>query len=156
MACPDRMPRVQHRYAKLTLEGTREELLTEIVGWINNIEKDTPRIFCLRGPAGTGKPSIAHTVAYRFQQLKRLGSCFCFDRDLAAEQRHKVFSTIAEDLANGDKSLGRQLAAIVHDNDMLKNTTDILQQWKELITKPTRAVSETIIGPIVIIIDGFG
>ena len=139
---------------KLCLEGTREELLKEISDWINNVEKDASRIFWLHGPALTGKSFIAHTVAYQFQQLERLGSCFCFDRSRMAERRHeKVFSTIAKDLANRDRSLRRELIAVVHDNDALNNTTDILREWEELIAKPVRVLSETIIGPIVVIID---
>jgi len=47
---------------KVCLEGTREELLKEICDWINDTEEDTPRIFWLHGPAGTGKSSIAHTL----------------------------------------------------------------------------------------------
>jgi len=139
---------------KLCLEGTREELLKEITDWINNVGENTPRIFWLHGPAGTGKSSIAHTIAHQFQQLERLGSCFCFDRNRLAERRHeKVFSTVAKDLANRDRLLRRQLAAVVHDNDALKNTTDILRQWKGLIVKPVVTLSEAIVGPIVIIID---
>ena len=138
----------------LCLEDTREELLEEISDWINSVEKDAPRIFWLHGLAGTGKSSIAHTIAHRFQQLKRLGSCFCFDRSWMAERRHeKVFSTIARDLVDSDISLRRQLAAVVRDNDALKNTTDILQQWEELIMKPVRALAEVLMGPIVIILD---
>jgi len=139
---------------KLCLEGTREELLKEIVDWINDFEKDTRRIFWLHGLAGTGKSSIAHTVAYRFQQLERLGSCFCFDRSRMAEQRHeKVFSTIAQDLANRDASLRKQLTTVVRGSAALKNTTDILQQWEELIMKPAKALAQAIMGPIVIIVD---
>ena len=139
---------------RICLEGTREELLEEIVNWINSAEEDTPRIFWLHGPAGTGKSSIAHTVAYRFQQLERLGSCFCFDRSQMGERRHeKVFSTIAKDLANHDRVLCRNLAAIVRKNDALKNTTDILQQWEELIVNPARALVKAIMGPIVIVVD---
>jgi len=139
---------------KVCLEATREELLKEISDWINNVETDTPRIFWLHGPAGTGKSSIAHTIAHQFQQLERLGSCFSFDRSRMAERRHeKVFSTIAKDLANRDVSLRRQLSTVVHNNDALKNTTDMLQQWDELIAKPVKVLSEKIMGPIVIIID---
>ena len=114
---------------KICLQDTREELLKEISDWINNVDKGTPRIFWLHGPAGTGKSSIAHTIAHQFQELERLGSCFCFDRSRLAERRHeKVFSMIAQDLANRDTSLRRQLTAVVHGSAALKNTTDILQQ----------------------------
>ena len=139
---------------KLCLEGTREELLKEISDWVNHIEKDTPRIFWLHGPAGMGKSSIAHTIAHQFQRLERLGSCFCFDRSRMGERRHeKVFSTIAQDLANRDMSLRRQLTTVIHGNAALKNTTDILQQWEELVMKPAMALSEAIMGPIVIVVD---
>ena len=138
---------------KICLPGTREELLNEITNWINNVEEDTARIFWLHGPAGTGKSSIAHTIANQFQKLERLGSCFCFDRSRLAEGRHeRIFSTIARDLAGCDTSFSKQLAAVVH-NAALKNTTDVLQQWKELIMKPAKTLSEAIMGPIVIIID---
>ena len=139
---------------KLCLEGTREELLKEISDWINNVEKNIPPIFWLHGPAGTGKSSIAHTIAHQFQQLKRLGSCFCFDRSRMAERRHeRIFSTIAQDLANRDTSLRRELKTVILSNAALKNTTDILQQWEELIMKPAKALSEAIVKPIVIIVD---
>jgi len=139
---------------KLCLEGTREQILKEITDWINSVGEDTPRIFWLHGPAGTGKSSIAHTIAHQFGELERLGSCFCFDRNRLGERRHeKVFSTIAKDLTNRHGFLRGQLATIIHDNDALKNTTDIQQQWKELIAKPAMTLSEAIVGPIVVIID---
>ena len=138
---------------KICLEGTRKEILDEITTWINNTE-DSTRVFWLHGEAGTGKSSIAHTIAHRFKNLKRLGSCYCFNRNEMAEQRHKnIFTTIAQDLADHDQQIRTELAAAVHLNKSLKHTTDILQQWTELIMKPARTLSEAMVGPIVIIID---
>ena len=140
---------------KICLEGTRHEILDEITAWINNIEDNPSRVLWLYGEAGTGKSSIAHTIADRFQKLGRLGSCYCFDRNQMAEQRdRKIFTTIARDLADRDKQMRRELANAIHQNTSLKHTTDILQQWKELIMKPAKAFSETMAGPIVIVIDG--
>ena len=138
---------------KTCLEGTRNEILDEITAWINNTE-DITRVFWLHGNAGTGKSSIAHTIAHRFRKLGRLGSCYCFNRNEMAEQRDKnIFTTIARDLADRDKQIRRELVAAVHLDTSLKNTTDILQQWKELIMKPAQTLSEAMVGPIVIVID---
>ena len=139
---------------KVCLEGTRGETLDEITAWINNTDDTTPRVFWLHGSAGTGKSSIAHTIADRFDKLGRLGSCFCFDRNKMAEQRHeKIFTTIARDLADQDDQIRRLLAGAIHGHTSLKNTTDILQQWKEMILKPSQKLSDGMTGPIVIVID---
>jgi AAA ATPase domain len=139
---------------KLCLEGTRREILDDITDWINNTEDHTSPIFWLHGNAGTGKSSIAHTIAYRFNMLGRLGSCYCFDRSKIAEERDKkIFTTIAQDLADSDEQIRRELAAVVHLDKSLRNTTDILQQWKELIMKPADKLSEAMVGPVVIVID---
>ena len=138
---------------KTCLEGTRNGILNEITAWISNTEDNT-RVFWLHGNAGTGKSSIAHTIAYRFKKLGRLGSCYCFNRNEMAEQRDKnIFTTIARDLADRDKQMRRELVAAIHPDTSLKNTTDILQQWKELIMKPALKLSEAMVGPIVIVID---
>ncbi|KXN81645.1 hypothetical protein AN958_04067 [Leucoagaricus sp. SymC.cos] len=139
---------------KLCLLGTRGELLDEIVKWANNINGDVPRVFWLHGTAGSGKSSIAHTIANHFKQLKRLGSCFCFARDRVADRRHeKIFTTIARDLADRDTQLLGQLSAVVRDDLSLLRTPDILQHWEKLIVGPAKALSEGMVGPIVIVID---
>jgi DNA polymerase III delta prime subunit len=126
---------------KICLEGTRNEILNEITAWINN-PVDNTRVFWLHGNAGTGKSSIAHTIAYRFKKLGRLGSCYCLNRNEMAEQRDKnIFTTIARDLADRDKQMRRELVAAVHLDTSLKNTSDILQQWNELIMKPALKLS---------------
>jgi len=139
---------------KLCLEDTRREILEEITDWINRTEGDTPRIFWLHGSAGTGKSSIAHTIADRFKKLQRLGSCYCFDRNETAQRRdQKIFTTIARDLADKDKHIRSALVDIICLDTSLKNTSDIVQQWKEMVLKPAQKLSEGMVGPIVIIID---
>ena len=136
------------------LEGTRREILEEITSWIDRTDDDTPRVFWLYGNAGTGKSSISHTIAERFKKIGRLGSCFCFDRiKMAQERDKKIFSTIARDLADRDEHMRKALMDAIRRDTSLKNTMDILQQWKEMIMKPTQTLSEGMAGPIVIIID---
>ncbi|KAI6005454.1 hypothetical protein EDD15DRAFT_2425022 [Pisolithus albus] len=125
---------------KKCLNGTRVEILTEIVDWIEAPEPGASRVFWLFGQAGVGKSAIAHTIALRYKELGRLGSCFCFVRDRQAERRHeKLFTTIARDLADRDIRLKPLLAdAIAHDTS-LRTSLDAIQQWQKLILEPMRA-----------------
>ncbi|KAG6327063.1 hypothetical protein ID866_12026, partial [Astraeus odoratus] len=49
--------------SKQCLEGTRTEILGEIVDWIHSRDPNVPRVLWLSGQAGKGKSAIAHTVA---------------------------------------------------------------------------------------------
>ena len=139
---------------KICLEGTRTDLLAEIVDWICSAEPDCPRVFWLHGQAGNGKSVIAHTITSWLKQLGGLGSCFCFTRDGYAERRHeKLFTTIAHDLADCDPMLKRALAGVLASDHSLRASSDVLQQWQKLILQPLSKLSRPFSGPIVIIID---
>ncbi|KAJ2928324.1 hypothetical protein H1R20_g8771, partial [Candolleomyces eurysporus] len=47
--------------------GTRVPILKNIVKWVNDMSPQTPSIYWLFGPAGSGKSSIAYTIARRFE-----------------------------------------------------------------------------------------
>ncbi|KAG1868266.1 hypothetical protein DFJ58DRAFT_97924 [Suillus subalutaceus] len=51
---------------KRCLPGTRTDILSKIMEWINDSRDDVPRVLWLSGPAGTGKSAIAHTIASSF------------------------------------------------------------------------------------------
>ena len=86
---------------KKCLDGTRINILEEIVDWINDTDPDTPRIFWLQGQAGKGKSAIAHMIALQAWNLGVLGSCFCFTHVRQAKALHtKLFSTIARNLTD--------------------------------------------------------
>ena len=90
---------------KQCLGGTRQQIIEEITEWANSVD-DPHRILLLTGVAGSGKSTIAHTVARLFDHLKRLGASFCFDRAQQAGRRLDwVFATIARDLADFDQKL---------------------------------------------------
>ena len=129
--------------------GTRDAILDNIAEWIN--QEDAPRVFLLSGAAGTGKSAIAHTIAYRFKKMGRLGALFCFVRGRTDRGPDKLFSTIARDLADFDRRIGHALSQVVKDNKALRTTSNITQQFKNLIHKPIGALTMT--GPIVIVID---
>ena len=72
---------------------------------------------------------------------------------MADQRDKKMITMIARDLADRDKQMRRELASAIHQDTSLKYTTDILQQWKELIMKTAKKFSETMAGPILIMID---
>jgi hypothetical protein len=137
---------------KRCLPGTRTDILSKIMGWINDSRDDVPRVLWLSGPAGTGKSAIAHTIASSFIGVGGLGSCYCFDRN--TDHRHKmVFSTIARDLADRHPEMRRALADAVQNANALKTTADVVQQWQKLLMEPLGTLSESPMGPVVIVID---
>lgn len=140
--------------SKKCLEGTRMEILDEVVEWTNLNDSNAPRVFWLTGQAGKGKSAIAHTIAAWADGLGILGSCFCFARDRQAERRHeKMFTTIARDLSGCDPLLRRTLAGTIAADPSLKGTADIERQWRKLILEPLSKVSADALGNIVVVID---
>ncbi|KAL4068682.1 WD40-repeat-containing domain protein [Scleroderma yunnanense] len=139
---------------KRCLDGTRMEILKEIVDWIHDPDVDAPRIFWLHGQAGRGKSAIAHTIALWFKNAGGLGSCFCFARDRQSERREeKMLSTIARDLADRDPAFRRALAKAIEQDNTLKTTPDVMQQWEKLFLEPLSKVSGGIVGNVVVVID---
>ncbi|KAG2347247.1 hypothetical protein BDR05DRAFT_722495, partial [Suillus weaverae] len=139
---------------KQCLPGTRTDMLSQITEWINDGGDTAQRVLWLSGPAGKGKSAIAHTIANWFNDLGGLGSCFCFDRHREADKLHeKVFSTIARDLADRDPEMRRTLANAVEHANVLKNTTDIIQQWRKLFMEPLKKLSGSSVGPVLIVIE---
>ncbi|KAG2344799.1 hypothetical protein BDR05DRAFT_881426, partial [Suillus weaverae] len=107
---------------KQCLPGTRIEILIKITDWANSTKDDAQPVLWLSGPVGKGKSAIAHTLANWFNNVGRLGSCYCFDR-----RHEKIFSTIARDLADRDPGVKRAMADAVQHVSLLENTTDIIQ-----------------------------
>ena len=143
-----------HDTTKKCLDGTRTEILRDIVDWIHDPDVNAPRIFWLHGQAGKGKSAIAHTIASWFKNSGGCGSCFCFSRDRQAERREeKMLTTISRDLADCDLLFRRALAGVFASNHSLMATPDIIQQWEKLILAPLSQVSSEIPGNVVVVVD---
>ena len=147
--------RVGLNETKKCLDGTRTEILNELVDWINNKDAATPRIFWLHGQAGKGKSAIAHTIALQAHNLGMLGSCFCFSRVRQHEQLHmKLFPTIALDLAGWNLRLRLLLDEVVSENDYSsKKMPNIAEEWQSLILEPLSRLEGSFTGRVVVVID---
>ncbi|KIL65683.1 hypothetical protein M378DRAFT_10566 [Amanita muscaria Koide BX008] len=135
---------------KACLDGTREEILGEVIDWFNNPDTNTPRILWLSGRAGTGKSAIAHTIARALKDAGALGSCFRFEKG-DVNRYMKLFTTISRDLAGRDLRLKQALANVIARDPSIGTTDDVTQQWKSLIMGPLSATD--IVGRLVIVID---
>ena len=140
---------------KKCLDGTRTEILKEVVDWINNTDATTPRILWLHGQAGKGKSAIAHMIALQAENLGLLGSCFCFTRVRQHEGLHmKLFPTVARDLADRDLRLRPLLAEVITNRHSLRDMEDIGEQWQKFIFEPLFQLERSLTtGNAVVVID---
>ena len=146
--------RVGKNKEKKCLDGTRKEILKEIVDWINNTDTTAPRVFWLHGQAGKGKSAIAHTIALQAENLGLLGSCFCFTRVRQHEGLHtKLFPTVARDLADRDLRLRPLLAEVIANKHSLRDMEDIEEQWQKFIFEPLSQLEGSSTGNVVVVID---
>ncbi|KIM86900.1 hypothetical protein PILCRDRAFT_815342 [Piloderma croceum F 1598] len=135
------------------LPGTREAIIDEITQWVNSPDGDNVcRIFFLSGVAGSGKSAIAHAIAHLFDQQKRLGSSYCFDRaDQVNRRPSNLLSTISLNIADLDQNWKTCLYNTIKGNRSLCTTLSVTEQFKNFILDPAKAL--TTVGPILIVID---
>jgi hypothetical protein len=131
------------------LSGTRTAFLDFIINWVNDPASE--RCLVLFGQAGTGKSSIAHEIARRFDTMHRLTSSFIFLRKEQSKPYH-LFTTLARDLADRYPSFKTALGRVVKDNSSLRvGTRDYDTLFQSLILEPLKDLH--IIGPIFVVID---
>jgi hypothetical protein len=131
------------------LTGTRTAFLDFISTWVNDPASE--RCLVLFGQAGTGKSSIAHEIARRFDKMRRLTSSFIFLRKEQSKPYH-LFTTLARDLSDRYPSFKTALGTVVKDNSSLRlGTRDYDTLFQSLILEPLKDLH--IVGPILVVID---
>ena len=129
--------------------STRMELLSRLEEWSRGSEKS---IFWLSGMAGTGKSTIARTIAQKFWDQRCLGASFFFSRgggDLG--NVGKFVSTLAIQLAQASPNFKRFISdAISQNSDVIQQ--GLRSQWTELILKPLSKV-DAYLGHFILVID---
>src|SRR5258705_597267 len=149
----------------LCTEDTRTEVLATIYNWFKeenlNTEMVLPtkgniegRIFWLDGVAGTGKSTIAQTVANHFEESKKLGGSFFCSRDNAdCSNLNLIFLTIAYQLSSFNPMFKKCLSeAMGMDADVQYALPS--RQLKKLIVEPLGAIMcDEGFPPCIIVID---
>ena len=124
----------QRQYEPVCLKDTRVDVLQEIRNWAQS--DDTRRVFWLNGLAGTGKSTIARTIAREYYEKDSLGASFFFTRgggDLARAE--KFFPTVAMQLTTQIPSLLKHISASLSKHPEIAKLS-LNDQWNHLIVKP--------------------
>ncbi|THV95496.1 hypothetical protein D6D27_03200, partial [Aureobasidium pullulans] len=130
----------------LCLEGTRDQVQQDIYSWQES-DDDDRCIFWLSGMAGTGKSTIARTVAHEFQRRKCLVASFFFSRGSGdSESASFLFTSLAKQLATrGHTAIQATSSAHIALQDALRGALrqdpDVIrksrqEQWDKLIIRP--------------------
>jgi heterokaryon incompatibility protein (HET) len=115
---------------------TRVDLLQDIYSWADG---DDPHfIYWLNGLAGTGKSTIARTVARTYFDRGCLGASFFFSRGGGDVGHARLFfPTIARQLAKMSRVLQQYICDAVRKNSDIANQS-FSDQWRQLIYGPLR------------------
>jgi Cdc6-like AAA superfamily ATPase len=116
------------------LPGTRAELLQEILRLLRGAGTDIPHIVWLYGMAGTGKSTVASTVAHSLANSQNLGGTFFFSRN-SMSNPDLVFSSLARELASRVPRLSTEiLRALKRDAEI--GSSAVSTQFSDLISIP--------------------
>ena len=113
-------------------------------------DPDSKRIFWLSGAAGTGKSTVANSVAQRLDAIGRLGASFRFDRDVAtSDTPGQLFGNLTYQLTHFNDQFRASVLSAVHRG--CGGAMPLRMQAKRLFVESIRDTEVT--GPVVIIID---
>jgi hypothetical protein len=124
----------------------------QITAWAD--EGDEKCIFWLNGMAGTGKSTIAHTIACKYHNENHLGASFFFSRGRGdVSHAGKFFTSIAVQLASKSSSLKRSICeAIAEHGDIASQA--LCDQWNQLVLRPlSKLEADSLQSPLVLVID---
>ncbi|KAL0948062.1 hypothetical protein HGRIS_010686 [Hohenbuehelia grisea] len=120
------------------LPGTRRDILQQIEEWASATETDR-RIYWLHGHAGSGKSTIAMSVARSLFAQGLLGASFFCSRDYANKSDLKlIFPTIAAQLARSYPSFSQHLSRILKARPTIGQES-LFNQMQALICEPLNA-----------------
>jgi len=116
------------------LKGTREAVLDDIESWSK--DSNVSPVYWLNGLAGTGKSTIAQTIAERVFADGRLGASFFCSRDFEDRRDlHYIFPTLAFQLAHKYPEFRSILVPLLQSNPDIVHES-LYNQLETLIVRP--------------------
>ena len=140
----------ESQHASTCQEGTREAVVSKILAWV---ESDDRPICWLEGPAGSGKSTVAHTIAERCDSQQRLAVSFFFSRGRQDRgDSAKFFATFAYQLASFLPVVQEPMLLTLAKKPFIPSSR-LQDQIKLLIVDPLLSIREPI-SSMVVVIDG--
>ena len=122
------------------LQGTRTELLQEIMEWA--LSPSSKSIFWLNGMAGTGKSTISRTVARSLSDTNHLGASFFFKRGEGDRgNAKKIFPTLARQITLWNPEL-RPCVQKAIDDDPDITSKSLREQLEKLLLQPLLSLDQ--------------
>lgn len=112
------------------LEGTRVDILTKITEWASLGDSN---VFWLHGPAGSGKSTVATTLALKLGREKG-GSFFCKRDSETLKKAALVIPTLVFRLAKALPAFGSVVASVIEMEGNVGSSID--WQFENLLLKP--------------------
>jgi len=139
----------ESEHASTCQEGTRRDVLRKISTWSREI--DGPPICWLQGPAGSGKSTIAHTIAKQCDDDRMLAFSFFFSRGrLDRSDTTKFFPTFAYQLAESFPAIQTSMRCALAGNPSIPHLR-LSDQIVKLIVEPILTIERPIPSMIVVI-----
>ncbi|KAF2861179.1 hypothetical protein K470DRAFT_270036 [Piedraia hortae CBS 480.64] len=138
---------------QLCLNDTRVQIIQRIMDWATTANDQ--RVFWLSGMAGTGKSTIARTIAHRLAKDGYLSGSFFFRRGQEKLDRaHYLFPTLARQMAYFMPSIGHKIAAASRRSPHDLHAKVLASQFNALFEEPLSGYSTGHVTDIrVIVID---
>ena len=128
------------------LRETRAAILDKIELWTRDFDK--PSVYWLNGLAGTGKSTIAQTIAERTLTDGRLGASFFCSRDFEDRRSlHSIFPTLAVQLARRYTQFRSTFIQLIQSDPEIIHES-LYGQMKNLIVQP---LADSTISTVIVI-----
>ncbi|KAB5588584.1 Vegetative incompatibility protein HET-E-1 [Ceratobasidium theobromae] len=132
-------------------EDTRKGILADLNIWSDNT--DAKKVYWMDGMAGTGKTTIACTLASQLESRGQLAaSFFCTRTSPECRDADRIVPTIAYQLARRSTAFKSALCQVL-DKDPDIGSQNIFTQFKRLLKEPLQEVKDKMGNNLVVVID---
>lgn len=123
--------------------GTREEVMKNIVSWIDAIEPRKQWILWLSGPAGAGKSAIMQSLTDRFvAECRPMASFFFFRSDQTRNRIRPLIAALVYQIIRTHPDTAQIICTAI-DSDPFIFDQSIEYQIQSLIVQPLQHVIRT-------------